>query len=126
MSMRLDLQSLLTASLAPAERAFIEQTEAAETRLAEVTEQVAENEAQDSKRTEEYVQSLREYAKGPDAPASWRHLAERIERGELDWQNIVDDGAQAHLIEVTTRPTVRPRRAAAFDEDDFSQNSWLR
>lgn len=84
--------------------------------IAEIAERTAE-------RVAEEAQEWRELATAPGAPAQWRPVVERVERGELDWADIAagarsDDPDVAAAILASTAPQPEADADPDDNEDD--------
>jgi hypothetical protein len=119
--------------------------------LAEADEQMTELGATTQPATAAEIEGLRAWATGPKAPPEWRAVVERVNAGELTWQEVANGKAMADpavraALDATTgtavevpettaepRPATPPpparRRPAPepdVEADDFSSHSYLR
>jgi len=135
-----------TPDIQAAEDQFDDAAEAAEQKMAEADELIAELAEQDDKPSEEEINQLKAFATGPHATREWRLVAEKVDRGELTWGRIVsgkiadDPDAMAALNssagqgldpeQVLGQPPAAPQRpprkpAPRWDEEDYSQNKLM-
>lgn len=102
------LDDLVDASLAAADRTIAEVQQRTEQRLAEEAEQ------------------WRAFATGPDAPAEWRRVAERVESSELRWHDLANGDLWTDPDVAAAMAAGRPAPVLPEDLDDELAESPLR
>lgn len=142
-----------TAEMSAAEYAVDDAAAQAETAMAEADRALAEAEQNEKPPSEEEIEQIRQYANDPKAPPEWRELADRVNRGEFSWADLLagrkdrDQGVVAAMDASMRRaednddeqqdppaptfgarsakPRRRPARADDFD-GDFSERTYLK